>query len=242
MPPASERTRRACPRMRSRRSPRRSRAFTTATPTDPQSYFALAGQHWYPPPNECKHHNDLYLPWHRVSYEAVRGCAAQRAGCADVTLPFWDITAAAARLPFPAAVRVVHLAHRNLRATIPGRVHHQPLRRTRRLPSRFTERDPRDHRRRHDEVPVGDAHHRRSGRPTTRATRRAGRAWRRPDVAAFDPIFWFFHSNWDRLWWEWQKIMQATAYWTFRSTIFGSPAFLQAPLNTLSPFTETGRT
>ena len=73
----------------------------------------------------------------------------------------------------------------------------------------------------------------------TPATRRAGRAWRRPDVAAFDPIFWFFHANWDRLWWEWQKIMQATAYWTFRSTIFGSPAFLQAPLNTLSPFTET---
>jgi len=60
-----------------------------------------------------------------------------------------------------------------------------------------------------------------------------------PDVAAFDPIFWFFHANWDRLWWEWQKIMQATTYWTFRSTIFGNPAFLRAPLNTLSPFTET---
>jgi hypothetical protein len=33
--------------------------------------------------------------------------------------------------------------------------------------------------------------------------------------------------------------MQATTYWTFRSTIFGSFAFLQAPLNALSPFTET---
>jgi hypothetical protein len=60
-----------------------------------------------------------------------------------------------------------------------------------------------------------------------------------PNVASFDPIFWFFHANWDRLWWEWQKIMRATTYWTFRSTIFGNPGFLRAPLNTLSPFTET---
>ena len=22
------------------------------------------------------------------------------------------------------------------------------------------------------------------------------------NVAAFDPIFWFFHSNWDRLFWQ----------------------------------------
>jgi hypothetical protein len=36
-----------------------------------------------------------------------------------------------------------------------------------------------------------------------------------------------------------QQIMRATTYWTFRSTIFGSPAFLKAPLNTLAPFTET---
>jgi hypothetical protein len=60
-----------------------------------------------------------------------------------------------------------------------------------------------------------------------------------PDVASFDPIFWFFHANWDRLWWQWQQIMQATTYWSFRSTIFGNPIFLTPPLNALSPFNET---
>ena len=66
--------------MRSRRSPRRSQGLYDRDPTDPQSYFALAGRRWYPPPNECKHHNDLYLPVASGSYEALRGCAAQRAG------------------------------------------------------------------------------------------------------------------------------------------------------------------
>jgi len=25
------------------------------------------------------------------------------------------------------------------------------------------------------------------------------------NTAAFDPLFWFFHCNWDRLWWQWQR-------------------------------------
>ena len=31
-----------------------------------------------------------------------------------------------------------------------------------------------------------------------------------PNFAAFDPLFWFFHCNWDRLWWKWQKAVDAT--------------------------------
>lgn len=61
-----------------------------------------------------------------------------------------------------------------------------------------------------------------------------------PDAAAYDPLFWFFHSNWDRLWWEWQQIMQATTLWTFRSTITtGFTEFLTKPFNELRPFPET---
>ena len=60
-----------------------------------------------------------------------------------------------------------------------------------------------------------------------------------PDAAAFDPLFWFFHANWDRLWWEWQQIMHATTLWTFRSTITGSTAFLEPPFNTLDSFDLT---
>jgi tyrosinase len=61
-----------------------------------------------------------------------------------------------------------------------------------------------------------------------------------PDVAAFDPIFWFFHSNWDRLWWRWQQSVGATTLQTFTSTIVdSSPLFLSAPFNVLPPFSAT---
>jgi hypothetical protein len=55
-----------------------------------------------------------------------------------------------------------------------------------------------------------------------------------PDAASFDPIFWFFHANWDRLWWQWQLAMQAATRWSFRSTVTsGLTGFLQAPDNVL---------
>lgn len=52
-------------------------------------------------------------------------------------------------------------------------------------------------------------------------------------------VFWFFHSNWERLWWAWQQKYDATTLATFRSTITGSTDFLAAPFNDLLPFTET---
>ncbi len=64
-----------------------------------------------------------------------------------------------------------------------------------------------------------------------------------PDIASFDPLFWFFHANWDRLWWRWQQIMQATTLWTYRST-FTDPStglFFTAPLNKMRPNFMTGR-
>jgi tyrosinase len=55
-----------------------------------------------------------------------------------------------------------------------------------------------------------------------------------PDAASFDPIFWFFHANWDRLWWQWQLAMQAATRWSFRSTVTsGLTGFLKAPDNAL---------
>lgn len=205
-------------------------------PDDPQSYFTLAGMHWYPPPNECKHHNDLYLPWHRVFINRFEDALRSVPGCADVTLPYWDITArppdflfnppfdsyTAPRdilLPdypagyvttrFDAQTIVEQVAARGIAGAIANAM------------SEFRWAQ-------HNST-VWGAHD--SGHPA------CGPSMAFPDVASFDPIFWFFHANWDRLWWEWQQIMQATTYWTFRSTIFGSPAFLRPPLNTLSPFT-----
>ncbi|MDY6782081.1 MAG: tyrosinase family protein [Cyanobacteriota bacterium] len=39
------------------------------------------------------------------------------------------------------------------------------------------------------------------------------------DIAAFDPMFWFFHCNWDRLWWKWQVARKATDLESFQKTL-----------------------
>jgi hypothetical protein len=59
-------------------------------------------------------------------------------------------------------------------------------------------------------------------------------------VAAYDPIFWFFHANLDRLWWKWQQTLSATTLNGFLSTVMGSTDWLRTPpFNRLPPFSET---
>jgi hypothetical protein len=209
---------------------------------DPQSYFALAGQHWYPPPNECKHHNDLYLPWHRVFMRHFEDALRSVPGCADVTMPYWDITSAPPGFLFeppfasytspidifppdyPAGYTTIRFDASTIAAQVTAHG----------IPAVITDAMTKFQWGQHI-TGIWGAHD--AGHPA------CGASMAFPNVASFDPIFWFFHSNWDRLWWEWQKIMQATTYWTFRSTIFGNPIFLTSPLNALSPFTAvTGET
>ncbi len=207
-------------------------------PTDPQSYFGQAAQHWYPPPNECKHHNDLYLPWHRVLMRHFEDALRSVPGCADVTMPYWDITAeppdflfqppfASYTSPleiFPPEYPAGYTTMRFDAPTIAAQVSAHGVPQA--IADAMTQFKWKDH-----ITGIWGAHD--GGHPACGTTMAV------PDVASFDPIFWFFHANWDRLWWQWQQIMQATTYWTFRSTIFGNPIFLTPPLNALSPFNET---
>ena len=137
-------------------------------PADPQSYFALAGQHWFPPPNECKHHNDLYLPWHRVFVRRFEDALRSVPGCADVTLPYWDITTEPPDFlfapPFAAYTSPVEIMAPQYPAGYTTSRFDAPDDRT----AGHDERHPADHRRRTDEVPVGHAHPRDLGRPRHR--------------------------------------------------------------------------
>lgn len=160
-------------------------------------------------------------------------------GCADVTLPYWDITAAPpAWLYLPpfdryALQKEVHPAfpagwttERLPLADLPGSVT------TFQVPDIVAEAEPlwqwQDFTRK-----IEQAHDNGHGA--------VGSTLSNQGPAAFDPIFWFFHSNWDRLWWEWQKRVGATTQMRFRSTITtGRTEFLQVPFNTLGmPFAET---
>ncbi|HMJ78777.1 MAG TPA: tyrosinase family protein [Iamia sp.] len=208
---------------------------------DPQGYFVLAGTHWFPAPNECLHHEDRFNPWHRAYLRHFEDALRSVPGCEHVTLPFWDITTTP-----PAFLEAPPFS----RYTLPQEVHSDyPEGYT---TSRFTADEIADQVIARDiagtiahasRQPLwGDfitftgqgieaAHD--AGHPS------CGETLATPDVASFDPLFWFFHANWDRLWWEWQQRMGATTLATFRSTITGSTLFLDPGFNVLPPFPET---
>lgn len=206
---------------------------------DPTSYFKIAGIHWFPntPPNEayCQHHVAHYHMWHRAYLLQFEDALRSVPDCAPVTLPYWDFSERLPgwmyRAPFksytlPLGVHPAYPAgHKTERYTAA------------RIANNFDDEGILDT---IDEAlkkpswesfnaTIEGAHD--SGHPSS------GPSLAHPDIAAFDPLFWFFHANWDRLWWRWQQIMQATTIWSFRST-FADPStgvFFAAPLNRMRP-------
>jgi tyrosinase len=62
------------------------------------------------------------------------------------------------------------------------------------------------------------------------------------DVTGFDPVFWLFHANWDRLMWQWQKLNHTTNVADFKKNVKAcgdSTDWIDVPgLNNLDPFTK----
>lgn len=205
---------------------------------DPKGYFALAAIHWLPPPTYCLHHENRYNPWHRAYLYPFEDALRAIPGCENVTLPYWDITSPIPDFLYQAPFNSYTLP-RNIgngfnagyvtsRYTaaqvmsnaaglgIPGQISNA-LSRT--VWSQFN-RD------------IIEAHD--NGHVAT------GETLAQQDVAAYDPIFWFFHCNLDRLWWKWQQALSATTLNGFLSTVTGSKDWLRnSPFNSLPPFPET---
>jgi hypothetical protein len=60
------------------------------------------------------------------------------------------------------------------------------------------------------------------------------------DVASYDPVFWFFHCNLDRLWLSWQTKVNATTLDGFRTTLSPDHTdWLAPPFNAIPPFEQT---
>lgn len=206
-------------------------------PGEKNSYFHIAGIHWFPEPSRCEHHTPLYNPWHRAYLEQFEAALRTIEGCEDVTLPYWDITKTPPDFLFEAPFA---------NYTLPEDIHRDYKKGF--ITQRNNANDIHDNVKNFD-IPntikkainsdswesfsthIEQAHD--NGHPA------CGPSLATPDVASFDPLFWFFHCNWDRLWWRWQQRIGGTTYWKFRSTIEGSVDFLEVPLNRLSGLTMT---
>jgi hypothetical protein len=59
------------------------------------------------------------------------------------------------------------------------------------------------------------------------------------NVASYDPVFWFYHCNIDRLFMQWQGTVGAMTLIGFESTLSGDIGWLSPPFNVLTPWTQT---
>jgi tyrosinase len=212
------------------------------------SYFALAGIHglsqrW------CLHHEDRYNPWHRVYLQVFEDALRSVPGCADVTLPYWDI-----QLPLPDRLQHPPLDHYVLPQDPGADAAPQPV--TGYFPyttQRFSATDIAQ-----NVVAFGVlADIATSSNQSTWGEYNVngyqdfsiqahdgghgsiGPTMGDQNVASYDPVFWFFHCNLDRLWLSWQQRVGATNLTGFMSTLTAGADWLSAPFNALPPFPIT---
>jgi hypothetical protein len=219
-------------------------------PADPNSYFTQAGYHWLPPPLYCQHHVPAYNPWHRAYLLSFENALRSVPGCEGVTLPYWDITK-----PFPEFLKAAPFDKYTLPQDIGSGFNKGYV--TTRYPYDEIQQNLQmydvtaDLERALTKTDWEDFHGWWSGATnnTIIAAHDGGHGSIGPtmanqSVAAYDPVFWFFHANWDRLWWEWQKKMDATTLNGLLSTInkktdpLSYQLFTVPVLQSLEPFTS----
>ncbi|MGN9757277.1 tyrosinase family protein [Streptomyces sp. SD31] len=217
-------------------------------PGDPDSYFALAGQHGLPK-RWCLHHEDRYNPWHRQYLRVFEDALRSVPGCEEVTIPYWDISTM-----LPDRLQQPPFDTYTLPADPGGTATPQPVTgyfpyKTERFSATDIAQNVRDFGVLDDiatsltqslwgesnvngyqdfSIQAHDGGHGSIG-PTMGDQ----------NVASFDPVFWFFHCNLDRLWLSWQTLVGATTLTGFRSTLGQNTEWLTTPFNALPPFSAT---
>ncbi len=219
-------------------------------PADPDSFFALAGVHWLPTPDVyCRHHENAYNPWHRVYLNKFEDALRRVPGCENVSLPYWDITSNTIpdflfSAPFDSYVFPRDLV--NLEGdTVVKKGDRTVRRKPKEILAQLKSRDVTGL----INGALGNCHWEQFNGWDAGNTQKGiisahdnghnacGPTMQSQDIAAFDPIFWFFHCNWDRLWWQWQRSYGAITLDTFKTHLAGPSDWLDDPtVNELPPF------
>ena len=222
---------------------------------DPTSFYNLAGIHWLPGPlanRYCRHHDNAYNPWHRSYLTAFEDAVRSVEGCENVTLPYWDILGGALPgwvyeppfYPYLMPHRIASLdgsdvydvgysTERNSAAQIVQEVKNRSASIETKIGEALASPSWRGFNGWSDWPNL----HEGIIRAHDNGHAACGATIGNQDVAAFDPLFWFFHCNWDRLWWQWQNKHNTTTLQAFKATVTGDTHWLEEEPDTLlAPF------
>ncbi|MGO4405241.1 tyrosinase family protein [Bosea sp. RAF48] len=215
------------------------RTIMDRDPDHPQSYFSLADIHWFPEPVNCLHHEERYNPWHRILIDKFEAALQSVPGCEDLKMPYWDVVKQPPewlfKPPFDSYALPRDVAPQYSAGTKTERYSAKDIHIS------ITSYDVAGTIREALDAPKFEAFANSIEQAHDDGHVSCGPAMQTPDIAAFDPIFWFFHTNWERMWWAWQHRHSATTLETFRQTLEGEELdWLDTPpFNELPPFTET---
>jgi tyrosinase len=216
-------------------------ALDSSDPNNPNGYYQVAGIHWFPTAKHCQHHVQPYNPWHRVYVRKFEDALRSIPGCENVTLPYWDIGSNSVPqlfsqppfnqytaqqgvgVGFPVPYTTSRYADATIVQNLQGYGVAQSIQDALQQ-SRFGSFETGGF-----QKFIIQAHD--DGHGST------GQTMARQDVAAFDPIFWFFHCNWDRMFLSWQTLVSATTLNGFKSTLDGDTSWLTFP--PLAPWPQT---
>lgn len=223
---------------------------------DKFSFFNLSGIHWYPGPRRyihCRHHDNEYNPWHRAYLIVFENALRSIEGCQDVTLPYWDILGD--KLPdwvfeepfYPYKYPHDLMDHTGSVVAIPE---DKPIQRydaagirervfspTSPIPSSINTALSATTWEKFNGWSGSTSLHNAIIEAHDNGHGACGLTISSPATAAFDPLFWFFHCNWDRLWWKWQQDNDAMTIDTFKAKLEEPNGWLEKkPESMLKPF------
>lgn len=217
-------------------------------PSDAAGYFALAGIHGLPQA-WCLHHEDRFNPWHRVYLRVFEDALRSVPGCEDVTLPYWDITTPLpALLQKPPFDRYVLPQDPGATSSPPDPAHYFPY--TTQRYSLDTIASNLDAHGVFDDINTSlnqslwgssdnNGYQDFSIQAHDGGHVSIGPTMADQNVSSYDPVFWFYHCNLDRLWLRWQTKVNGLALTGFTSTLSGDTSWLSSPFNALPPFETT---
>lgn len=214
--------------------------------SDHFSLFNLAGIHWYPGPRRyihCRHHDSEYNPWHRAYLIVFENALRSIDGCENITLPYWDILGD--ELPdwiyeepfFPyryphdlmdyTGTNIFRQKGNSIQRYSASEIRENVLSSLSPIADSIRTALSASTWEKFNGWSGNVSLHNAIIEAHDNGHGDCGITISSPATAAFDPLFWFFHCNWDRLWWQWQKGVNATTVDAFKVTLEEDDAWLE---------------